>query len=171
MPRYVAFLGGINVGGHRCSMETLRAAFEALGLRDVSTFIASGNVLFGADGRDGLEERVEEHLRERLGYAVPTFVRTAEAVVALPGACPHPTEGGTVAVGFLRGPVDPAAVADLVTEVDRLRIVGTELWWRVEGGLTDSLIPPKALGRAVGPMTTRNLNTVRRLADKLGTTS
>ena len=46
MTRYVAFLGGINVGGHRVSMERLRTEFGTLGFLDVSTFIASGNVIF-----------------------------------------------------------------------------------------------------------------------------
>ena len=46
MSQYIAFLRGINVGGHRVKMDRLRAIFIELGLQDVSTFIASGNVLF-----------------------------------------------------------------------------------------------------------------------------
>ena len=164
--RCVAFLGGINVGGHRCTMETLRAEFAALGFRDVGTFIASGNVTFSTDDAD-VEPRIEARLRGTLGYAVPTFVRTAEAVVALAESCPLPTEGGTVYVGFLRAAPE-GDVAELETPVDSLRVVGRELWWRVEGGLLDSQIKQKEMGRLLGAMTTRNLNTVRRLAAKLG---
>ena len=81
---YVAFLGGINVGGHRVTMERLRGEFEALGHEDVRTFIASGNVVFGARvGRAALESSIERHLHERLGYAVPTFVRPGAAVVKI----------------------------------------------------------------------------------------
>ena len=62
-------------------MDRLRAEFEALGFTDVSTFIASGNVLFEATGsRASLEPKIEARLAEQLGYAVPTFVRTASAV-------------------------------------------------------------------------------------------
>ena len=46
MQRYIALLGGINVGGHRVKMAHLRALFEALGFEQVETLIASGNVIF-----------------------------------------------------------------------------------------------------------------------------
>ncbi len=46
MQRYIALLGGINVGGHRVKMAHLRALFEALGFEHVETLIASGNVIF-----------------------------------------------------------------------------------------------------------------------------
>src|SRR6185312_91254 len=89
MRTYVAFLGGINVGGHRVTMERLRAEFETLGFADVSTFIASGNVVFGAEGaRTALEPAIEAHLAERLGYPVPTFVRAARDVVRVATLAP-----------------------------------------------------------------------------------
>ena len=46
MPRLIAFLRAINVGGHNVTMEKLRKQFEALGCEEVETFIASGNVIF-----------------------------------------------------------------------------------------------------------------------------
>lgn len=46
MPRYVALLGSVNVGGNRVKMADLRAALEAEGFSDVATVVASGNVLF-----------------------------------------------------------------------------------------------------------------------------
>jgi uncharacterized protein (DUF1697 family) len=46
MPQTIALLRGINVGGHRVKMDRLRLLFEELDLRHVSTFIASGNVIF-----------------------------------------------------------------------------------------------------------------------------
>ena len=49
--RLVAFLRAINVGGHNVKMDRLRELFEALGLSNVETFIASGNVIF--DSRPG----------------------------------------------------------------------------------------------------------------------
>ena len=43
---HVAFLRAINVGHRRVGMDRLRKPFEALGFGDVTTFIASGNVVF-----------------------------------------------------------------------------------------------------------------------------
>jgi uncharacterized protein (DUF1697 family) len=170
VPRYVAFLGGINVGGHRVSMADLKGHFETLGLDDVSTYIASGNVLFTTRKRK-LEPLVERHLAAALGYAVPTFVRTAADVVALADASPFGDVPGTVAVGFLRD-APPAAVRTAVgairTPSDTLEVVGRELWWHLPDGFSGSQLPSKALAQAgLGPMTTRNVTTVRKLAAKL----
>ena len=52
-PDTVAFLRGINVGGHnRVPMADLRALFADLGYPDAATLVQSGNVLFGAQGAD-----------------------------------------------------------------------------------------------------------------------
>ena len=66
--KLVAFLRAINVGGHVVTMETLRKHFGALGLREVETFIASGNVLFDSPERNtaAIERRVETHLAATL---------------------------------------------------------------------------------------------------------
>lgn len=46
MKPYVVLLRGVNVGGkNKVSMAALKACLEKLGYEDVSTFIASGNVL------------------------------------------------------------------------------------------------------------------------------
>lgn len=83
---YIAFLRGINVGGHRVSMEALRAHFTELGLTGVRSYIQSGNVFFEApadEDRTALTTRLEQHLRARLGYEVPVFLRSTEELAAL----------------------------------------------------------------------------------------
>lgn len=76
--QFLALLRGVNVGGNnKVAMADLRAAFEAEGFGDVRTYINSGNVLFVADsGRAGLEDRVEEMLRRRLGLGLVVVVRS-----------------------------------------------------------------------------------------------
>ena len=51
MPRYVAFLGSINVGTNRVGMAELRHALEREDFEEVETVVASGNVLFAHDDR------------------------------------------------------------------------------------------------------------------------
>ena len=84
---YVALLRGINVGGHVVTMERLRRLFGEMGFTGVRSHIQSGNVFFETPepDRTALERRIEERLREALGYAVPTCLRTVaelEEVVA-----------------------------------------------------------------------------------------
>lgn len=77
-PRFVALLRGINVGGrNKVAMASLRAAFEDAGYASVSTYIQSGNVLFGADEpAEGLEISLEDMLQRRLGMSLVVVVRT-----------------------------------------------------------------------------------------------
>ena len=177
MPRYVALLRAVNVGGRVVKMDRLRALFEALKLRNVETVIASGNVLFDA-GRDdaaALERRIERHLERALGFEVATFVRTAAELAAVaayePFAALGPLEAGRdLWIGFLSAPptadVERAVLA-LATDVDRFRITGRELYWRRLVRNMESLRLGARLERVLGvPMTMRNATTVRKLAER-----
>ena len=92
MPRLIAFLRAINVGGHTVKMERLRALFTEVGLERVETFIASGNVIFEAEGArpEALEKQIEAHLQQALGYAVATFIRTPAELAAVSSYQPFP---------------------------------------------------------------------------------
>ena len=60
--QYVAFLRGINVGGHvLIKMADLKKAFEMMGFENVRTILASGNVVFEYDQTDkkALTKKVE----------------------------------------------------------------------------------------------------------------
>jgi uncharacterized protein (DUF1697 family) len=93
---YIAFLRAVNVGGRKAPMATVRALFAGLGLADVRSYIASGNVFFrppgvadGAVDRPALTSAIEARLAEGLGFEVPVMVRTAselEAALALAAA-------------------------------------------------------------------------------------
>lgn len=176
MQRYVAFLGGINVGGHRVTGDALRSLFEGLGFTDVATFLASGNVVFTTD--DGsvqdLRSRIESHLEAELGYAVPTFLRSEQEVLRIAAHEPFPPEMvaasfGKLQVGLLADPPDEqgrATVLALSDEQDRLALDGTELYWLPSGGISQSPLDLTTIYRAIGPMTLRTVNTVRRIARK-----
>jgi uncharacterized protein (DUF1697 family) len=174
MARYVAFLRGINVGGHKVEMGELRRLFEALDLDDVATFIASGNVIFESRAAAGpLTKRIEKHLREALGYDVPTFLRTDAEVARIAEHEPFSDleDGGTSYVAFLdRRPPASArrAVAALSNDVDHLAVRDREVYWHIRGRLMDSTLGTAGLEKALGSVRTtlRNVNTVRRLAAK-----
>src|SRR5689334_5817619 len=86
MPRYIALLRAINVGGHNTvKMDFLRQLFESLGFSKVETFIASGNVVFETKSKNAkaLERKTESRLREALGSDVATFIRTVAELAAV----------------------------------------------------------------------------------------
>src|SRR5713226_331081 len=79
--RYVALLRGINVGGKKLiKMDDLRRVVESLGLRNVSTFIQSGNVLFEASAanRSALTTKIEKKLLKTFGHEVTVVLQTID---------------------------------------------------------------------------------------------
>lgn len=169
MTRFVALLGGINVGGHRVTMNRLRTEVASLGYSDVATFIASGNVLFTALARGDHESRLATHLGEALGWPVPTYLRTAAEVLAATDLRPFgPTpEGSTHLVAFCRAAPDPDMAASLTSQAttrDRFEVHGREVHWLIDGKLTDSKITLPKLVKLIGPNTTRNITSLERLA-------
>jgi uncharacterized protein (DUF1697 family) len=177
MARYIAFLRGINVGGHQVRMDDLRRWFEALELDNVATFIASGNVIFEA-GRAKpatLTARIERQLRDSLGYEVPTFLRTDAELARIaehePFADLQVSDGESSYVAFLYERPGAAAakkVMALSNETDHVVVHDRELYWHVRGRMADSTLGPPVFEKALGsvPATVRNLNTVQRLAKK-----
>jgi len=138
MPRLYAFLRAINVGGHTVTMDRLRRLFEELGLDDVETFIASGNVIFSSRVKStaSLEKKIEAHLERSLGYEVKTFIRTAPELIALAAYKAFPDAAtraaGAFCVGFLAQPLDAAgkkALDGLKSDVDAFHLNGREVYW------------------------------------------
>ena len=166
--RYVAFLRAINVGGHVVKMDRLRQIFELLPIRNVSTLIASGNVLFeSAAAAIHLEASIELQLRKHLGYPVATFIRTIPELQQIVARDPFEGDEGTLYVGFLKTQPPAAAVRTLTAcsnDVDRFRVTGREVYWLGKAGFSGSTFSGAKLEKIVGPVTLRNVTTVRKLA-------
>lgn len=78
MSRKIAILRGINVGGRRkVLMADLKSLCESKGLKNVKTYIQSGNVLFDSEIEDSaLEAMLEKAITDQFGFDVPVLVRT-----------------------------------------------------------------------------------------------
>lgn len=175
MPKYVAFLRAINVGGHVVKMDHLRSLFELMGCSNVETFIASGNVIFDSKSKNtkALENKIERELRAGLGYEVATFIRSVSdlAVVARYQAFPDlDADGNTLYIGFVADTPGTEAlqrVLSLTTAVDAFQVSGREVYWLYRRGLGESTVSAAKLEKMLGmPMTLRNSNTVKRIAAK-----
>src|SRR2546421_4698891 len=177
MPKYIAFLRAINVGGHTVKMDQLRRLFEALGFAKVETFIASGNVIFDSSSRSTrtLEKKIETHLRETLGYEVATFIRSPAELSAIAGYKPFPdaelkADGNVLYIGFLADEPNEEArrkVLSLTTAVDDFHIRGRELYWLCRTKISESEVSGSMLQKALGMVTTlRNSTTVKKIAAK-----
>ncbi|HEX4718013.1 MAG TPA: DUF1697 domain-containing protein [Thermoleophilaceae bacterium] len=167
MPRYAAFLRGINVGGTRIAKDDLCAPFGALGLEQVTTFRASGNVIFDGprESATKLAKRIEERLAKDLGFTrAVTFIRTAAEMRALAEDNPIPREPGQKLHVMFCLKTPSASVLEHATPTDPLVIGKKELYWGPDGRMTDSQIDLKAIEKLIGPTTTRTKDTVDQIA-------
>ena len=83
MTRYAAFLRGINVSGQKIiKMEKLKEIFESMKVKNVRTYIQSGNVLFDSQSTDSevLTKKIETTLKKTLGYDVPVMTRSISEI-------------------------------------------------------------------------------------------
>jgi|SRR5215218_815740 len=178
MQRYVAFLRGMNLGGRRIKNEDLRRHFESMGLEDVASFRASGNVIFSTSRREAegkLATRVEAELDERLGYDVPVFLRSAEEITAIAAREPFDAKAvakskGKLQISLLKKKPSAAAkkkVLALAGEEDQLAIAGRELYWLPSGGLLESDLDLKAIEKLLGADTRRTMGTIEEIARRV----
>lgn len=82
MAKYISILRGINVGsGRKVPMADLKRLSETLGLKNVQTYIQSGNVVFELGRPEAilmLEMRLQQAFSETFGFDIPVIVRTDE---------------------------------------------------------------------------------------------
>ncbi|MEO6875790.1 MAG: DUF1697 domain-containing protein [Opitutaceae bacterium] len=176
MHHYIAFLRGMNLGHRRITMDQLRGYFEELKFAEVTTFIASGNVIFSsplADPRQ-LTAKIQKHLASALGYEVDTFLRTRAEVAAVAtfrafpqGDFAHPDH--MIHAGFVADRLSAAQARGLVdcrTDVDDFCVEGREYYWRCRIKSHESKVwtSPGLKALKLPSSSMRNLTTVRTLA-------
>lgn len=165
MGTYVALLRAVNVGGTgKLPMADLRAMCEAIGFADVRTYIASGNVVFGAKGNEAkVKKALEAALAEYAGKPVGAMVRTHAELAEVVAGNPFPgVPGNRLVVLFLDAP-PPADAPDQASHLrdERIALGRREIYIDYGSGMADSKLKIPAAKAGTG----RNLNTVKKLLE------
>lgn len=170
MTSYVALLRAVNLGPHnKLPKEVLTAIGNALGFDRARTYIASGNLLFDADTDEAaVKAALEARLAAETGRPVAVMVRSAAEMAAIRDANPFAgAPGNRVVAILLDAPPPPDALAGARHVDGELMAPGVrEIYVRYtdDGMGTSKLVIPAAQAG-----TARNMNTVAKLADLLGT--
>jgi uncharacterized protein (DUF1697 family) len=175
--RYVALLRGINVGGKTLiKMADLKDCVGALGFENVSTYIASGNVLFESPERDAakLESKIERAVAQRFRLPVKVIVLDRTAYGRIVKAIPQSWVGdGSLRanVAFVRRGTDAKQVVRELRpdpEVEEVKAInGAILWATKRIALNRSVMRKLIGGVAYKELTVRNLNTTLKLQELL----
>lgn len=166
MSRQVALLRGVNLGGRKVIMSELKAVCESAGFSDVSTFIASGNLVLGSKLSGAkLEAKLEKVIFDGLGLKTDVYVRDADELAAIVAANPFKafakSQPNFLAVCFMRA----KANATELEAMEKSALFGEEakqgancLYIRFPKGQGVSKLKLPKLGTA------RNWNSVTKLA-------
>ena len=175
MNRYVAFLRGINVGGHIVVKATLEKVFADLDFKNVSVYKPSGNVIFDLPepANDALASKIEAALKAAVGFDVPVFLRSLtdlKELVALDPFKGQNSEGSSFLVTFLAAKPQafalqfPVTIPKSTAQVIGAR--GTEVFSVTHGGGEGALPNPYVEKVLKCKATTRNIHIIEEILCK-----
>ena len=154
-------------------MAELREFLGKQGLKDITTLLASGNIVFtaGRTSSDTLEKRLEADFAKKFGYASDVFIRSGDEWRAAIEANPFPAEAKQDPSRFvmlaLKREVTAASVKNLQDAIvgrERVKAVGRQLYAVYPDGQGESKLTIGLIEKQLGTRgTARNWNTVLKL--------
>jgi uncharacterized protein (DUF1697 family) len=177
MATLVAFLRGINVGGHTAKNEELERVFKKLGFQSASAFRQSGNIVFesGRVSGDTARLRLESGLREALGYDVAVLIRKLSDLKEIMRSAPTElgeTREASYLVTLLPNPLTrfPVALPTIIpkSSAEIVSHSGSEVFSITHGGGEGGLPNPFLESLLEVKATTRNLNVIREIVERYG---
>jgi len=176
MAAVIAMLRGVNLGSYqKVNMEALRKLCGSLGLRDVQTYIQSGNVVFREDtgNLEALARKLEEGIQQNFGFRPDVIVRTIpelrKVIAKNPFASRSGIEPSRLLVVFMASAPARQAREQLLAmpcDPEELRINGRELYIYYPNGMARPKIPIARIEKMLQSSSTgRNWNTVCKLLD------
>lgn len=175
MPKYVAFLRGINVGGNnKIKMESLRETFSALGFQNVKTYINSGNVIFEtvktADA--ALSRKIEAAIETEFSLKIKVIVRAMEEIRGIIENNPFAGQfenDKDLHVLFLGEELPPEKKELLLSQnnnSETFAVRNREIFCLLRTGVADSLLGKGFVDKKLKtPATARNWRTIQKIAE------
>jgi len=178
MTVYVSMLRAVNVGGTSViKMDALRRIYESMGLSDVRTLLASGNVVFRSRirAREQLVKRITQEIERQLGLTVEVIVRSLaeiESIVERGPVLSPLADMAKLHVMFLAGVPAAAAQATLgkwhkeSKLPEMLEMRGPEIYLYYPNGVGRSKLSGAVIENKLDTVgTARNWNTLTKLME------
>ena len=178
--KYIAFLRGINVGGHhKVPMVELRKEMEKLNFENVVTLLNSGNIVFDNDDDDdaleSLEKKISEHLEKAFGFPIATIIRKSKTIYGLLENNPFKdlilSKDMRLYVSFLRKETETEFQLPWTSDDKSFKIIGINnktILSVLDLSISKTPKAMLALARFFGKdITTRNWNTILRIEKEL----
>lgn len=162
-------LRAVNVGGATLPMAELRSIAQELGATNVSTYIASGNLLVDTDD-PAFDTRLEQTIEQRFGFFREAISRSPGQLQAALDAHPFAVETDAKFhhVYFLLAEPTPDQIDALLSRglPESLAVIGRDLHIAYPDGVAGSKLTPALIAKTLGsPGTGRNLHTIAKLIE------
>ena len=172
MNTFVILLRGITpLGRNKVSMVPLREELAEAGLRDVRTYIQSGNVIAASDlVQFEIEKLVHDVIRRNFGANITVLARTAKDFANCLKRCPFTKfEGSRLYFSFLAASPDKKLLGEFMSadfSPDQVRLVKDTIFTLYATRPSASKFNNNYFERKLKvAATTRNLNTVSKLVE------
>ncbi|KPE50835.1 DUF1697 domain-containing protein [Chryseobacterium indologenes] len=172
--KYCAFLRGVNVKGTNMKMADVCRVFKNAGMADVSSVLASGNIVFSSD-KDAaeLKQVLEKAMSDHFSYEAFLFIRSVEETEAFWNGKPFEKDDSLHLYAFVGNPgVENTLMEEFEkaskTENEKAEIVDGTFYWQVPKGNTLDSTFGKVLGKKnlKDQFTSRNINTFEKILKK-----
>lgn len=172
--KYCAFLRGVNVKGTNMKMADVCQIFKDAGMKEVSSILASGNIVFSSDKSvDDLKKTLEKAMSEYFSYEAFLFVKSQEETEMFWNSIPFEKNENLHIYAFVGVPgVENTLMEEFQkatqTEDEKAEIVNDIFYWQVSKGNTLDSTFGKVLGKKSlkDQFTSRNTNTFEKILKK-----
>ena len=172
MNTFIALFRGINVGGaNKLPMRELVGVLEGLGLREIKTYIQSGNVLFKSDNGDlpDLAGRIGAAIEESHGFRPQVLLLGLDDLASAIASNPFPEAEGapkTLHLYFLASAPEDLNLGTLERfrrEGERFVLEGEVFYLHAPEGIGRSKLAARVEKVLGVPATARNWRTVGKI--------
>ena len=175
MTTYCAFLRGVNVKGTNMKMADVCSVFSKCGLSNVTSILASGNIVFSSTKTNSaLKKLLEKAMSEHFNYEAFLFLKDKNQVEQISSKNPFKPQPDYHIYGFV-GVNDIEKV--LMQEFqkaeksphEQAEIVAGNFYWKISKGNTLNSEFGKILGnrQLKNSFTSRNMNTFEKVYHKM----
>jgi uncharacterized protein (DUF1697 family) len=174
MKPYIALFRGINVGGrNKLPMRELKEVLNGLGLRNIQTYIQSGNVVFQGGKRNlsELASEISAAIRKSHGFTPSVILLELGAFEKAIASNPYPeaeAEPKTLHLYFLDSlPEDPdlEGLEGLRRENERFALMGKVFYLHAPDGIGRSKLAARVEKSLGVPATARNWRSVCKIME------
>ncbi|UWX61739.1 DUF1697 domain-containing protein [Chryseobacterium oranimense] len=173
--KYCAFLRGVNVKGTNMKMADVCQVFKEAGMQDVSSVLASGNIVFSSDkNTEDLKKILEKAMSDHFSYEAFLFIKSQEETQVFWNSIPFEKNNDLHIYAFVGNPgVENVLMSEFEaaskTENEKAVIIKNIFYWQVSKGNTLDSTFGKILGKKSlkDQFTSRNINTFEKVLKKM----